>query len=478
MRFSPCLIVTLSIGVNAFYPFEIKLDSPASVSTLESLQRRFMPWILQPDSEEESIDAKPLTLSIKKFPVRRDSHTIVDANTPTLPTSAPLDQDGHDYSYFTMVEVGSQKEKMWLALDTGSPSTWVFGSDCTADVCTSHNIFDTDNSTTYVSNSSTISVGYGSGTIKGSLGQDTLSIADMDVTLTFGQATNATSAFASYPIDGILGLGRSGTAGWMIPSFMDAVAQNGYLSSNVVGFSLSRAADDAKTGEVNFGQIDTTKFDGNLTYTATNSDIWSIPLDDAYVNGSPCGFSGKSATIDTGTTYILIPPSDAATLFAVVPGSHKSGENYIIPCNSTATIEFEFSGIKYTILPEDYVGSSSTDGCVSTIVGHQYSGTDDWLVGDVFLKNVYAVFDFNNGQIGFGARNSTAVFASGNSTAPSATTTAGSAVTASSTVIADSTSTATSSTTYATSLASLNSGSRLSFTVVPSLLVIIAAIIF
>ncbi|KAJ5635265.1 Aspartic-type endopeptidase ctsD [Penicillium longicatenatum] len=475
MRLSSCLVVAgLSMGVNAFYPFEIKIDSTPSISTLKKVQRRFMPWTLLPDtSEEENTNAKPLTLGIKKFPVRRDnSYTIVEANTPTLPTSAPLDQDGNDYSYFSMVEVGSQKEQMWLVLDTGSPSTWVFGSDCTSSVCTSHNVFDTDNSTTYYSNSSTITVGYGSGTIKGSLGQDTLSIADMDVTLTFGQATSATSAFASYPIDGILGLGRSGTAGWTIPSFMDAVAQDGYLTSNIVGFHLSRAADDAKTGEVNFGQVDTTKFNGNISYTTTNSDIWSIPLDDVYVNGSACGFSGKSATIDTGTTYILIPPDDAATLFAMVPSSKKSGDNYIIPCDSTTTIEFEFSGIKYSISPEDYIGASSTDGCVSTIVGYQSSGADQWLVGDVFLKNVYSVFDFDNGQIGFGTLNNSTATGNGTSTTPAVTTIAGSVVTATSTAASTETSASETS-----SVAVLSAGSRFSFTVVPSLVVIFAAIL-
>ncbi|KAJ5938782.1 Aspartic-type endopeptidase ctsD [Penicillium verhagenii] len=473
MRLSPCLVLAgLSMGVNAFYPFEIKLDSPASVSTLETLQRRFLPWTLQPDdSTKDNTDAKPLTLSITKLPVRRDdSYTIVEANTPTLPNSAPLDQNGNDYSYFSMVEVGSQKEQMWLALDTGSPSTWVFGSDCTDSVCTRHNTFDTDNSTSYTSNSSSITVGYGSGTIKGGLGQDKLSIADMDVTLTFGQATSATSAFANYPIDGILGLGRSGTAGWTIPSFMDAVAQAGYLSSNIVGFSLSRAADDARTGEVNFGRLDTTKFNGNISYTATDSDIWSIPLGDAYVNGKACGFSGKSATIDTGTTYILIPPADAATLFAKVPGSVKSGDNYIIPCNSTTSIEFEFSGIKYSISPEDYIGGSSTDGCASTIVGYQSSGVDHWLVGDVFLKNVYSVFDFDNAQIGFGTLDNATATGNGTYKVPSSVTTiAGSAATGKSTATAA----AAAST---TSMTSLNSGSHFSVTVVPSLLVIIAAI--
>jgi cathepsin D len=156
----------------------------------------------------------------------------------------------------------------------------------------------------------------------------------------------------------------------------------------------------------------------------------------------------------------------------MVPSSKKSGDNYIIPCDSTTTIEFEFSGIKYSISPEDYIGASSTDGCVSTIVGYQSSGADQWLVGDVFLKNVYSVFDFDNGQIGFGTMNNSTATGNGTSTTPAVTTIAGSAVTATST--ADSTATSASET---SSVAALNAGSRFSFTIVPSLCVVIFAAI-
>lgn len=464
MRFAPCLLLAgLSTGVHAFYPWELKVET--------GLLRRFMPWTLLPSADDDVSVKKPLTFDIKKALVRRDTYSIVEANTPTLPNSAPLDQDGMDFSYFAVVEVGSQKEEMWLALDTGSPSSWVFGTSCTDSVCTSHHTWNKSESSSYISNSSSYSVGYGSGTVNGDLGQDIWSVADMDVTFTFGSASSATKTFSSYPIDGILGLGRSQTAGWNIPSFMDVVASDALLSSNVVGFSLSRAADNPKDGEVNFGTIDTTKFGGNISYTATNQDTWTIPLDDVYVNDQAVGFTGKSATIDTGTTYILIPPADAASLFALVPGSSKSGENYIIPCNSTATLEFEFSGIKYAIEPEDYIGATSTGGCVSTIVGHESSGANTWLVGDVFLKNVYTVFDFDNAQVGFGGRtvNSTSV----NGTYSSTTTT-----TSSASAVTDSASAADVSETSTTTTVATGSASHLSLGVGSSLLMAVASVLF
>jgi cathepsin D len=404
MYLSSCLVFIAGItGTHAFYPWELRVELRDTDDTLE---RRFMPWSLI--EAKTDVDIKPPTLNLKKFPVRRDDgYKIVEAYTPKLAHSAPLDQDGTDYSYFSSVLVGSQKQEMWMALDTGAPNTWVFDSECTETVCTRHHTFDRSKSTSYSTEDSTFSLGYGSGNVTGKLGTDTLSIAGLDVSQEFGQADYASKTFESYPFDGILGLGRSHTNGWSLPSFMDLVAEKKLLKSNLIGFSLSRAADDGKDGEVNFGGVDTTKFDGTISYTTTDADIWSIPVDDAYVNGQGCNFTGKSATIDTGTTYLLIPPSDAAALFDLVPNASKqtsNSNNYVLPCNSTASIEFKFSGVKYSISPKDYVGSpesENSDYCISTIVSYASNGAN-WLVGDVFLKNVYTVFDFDNGQIGFG----------------------------------------------------------------------------
>lgn len=439
MHFSLCLavIAAFSTCTQAFYPYNLQDGSPSgSETTRLTVGRRFA--------------GKPPTLGLRKRAVRRDdTYTIVEANAPTLPNSAALDQDGLDYSYFSVVEVGSEQQQMWLALDTGAPDTWVFDASCTEEVCTSHHMFDESSSTSFTPNGSGFSLGYGTGTIAGKLGNDTMSLAGLSVQLVFGMATSASDFFEGYPFDGILGMGRSGTDGWDMPSFMDLVAEAGYLGSNIVGFTFSRMSDNPKDGEINFGDVDTTKFQGNITYTATDADNWCIPLDDAYVNGQAVGFSGKSTTIDTGTSYILLPTADAQQLFSHIPGYYQNGEKFHIPCNTTALLQFSFSGVQYSISPLDYVTKAVGGGCVSTIVGHQSGDADTWLVGDVFLKNVYTVFDYDNATIGFAQRAdasaATATYTPVASILPSATsTTTGSATSETTTTTSTSTSTSTS----------------------------------
>lgn len=238
MRFTPSLLsaACLSTTVTAFFPYSLNVEA--------SLGRRFVP-ALQKDGQDDSKSGNGLSLDVRKLPVRRDNHyKVTMADKPSAPNSAPLNQDGNDYSYFAVVEVGSEKQEMWMLLDTGGSNTFLFSSDCKSKACQQHNIFDEDASDSLNVTSTTWNVAYGTGTVSGILGTDILSIAGLDVNMTFGLADKASDDFLSYPMDGIIGLGRSNDMGFGTPTFMDSMGKEDLLKSNIIGFSLSRGSDE------------------------------------------------------------------------------------------------------------------------------------------------------------------------------------------------------------------------------------------
>jgi hypothetical protein len=89
---------------------------------------------------------------------------------------------------------------------------------------------------------------------------------------------------------------------------------------------------------------------------------------------------------------MIIPPNDAAILHNAIPGSVTDGQgNFAFPCKTQAEVALVFGGKSFVISPKDYVGAplSGTSGlCQSNIVGQQIGTPDQWLNGDVFLKNV------------------------------------------------------------------------------------------
>lgn len=254
---------------------------------------------------------------------------------------------------------------------------------------------------------------YGTGSVEGVQGTDTVKLGTMSASLTFGLAQSVSDEFLSYPMDGILGLGRpetlaSDATGVKAPSFLDALVSQKVISSKLFGLALWRSADGGNNdGEINFGSPDSSRYDGDLNNIAavkSTSGFWEIPIADAGVDGKKVGTTGRTAIIDSGTSFILMPQDDAAKLHKAIPNSSQNDESFTVPCDSTNKVQIVFGTVTYDISPKDYIGNPSGSGCASNIIGRQVFGSKQWLLGDVFMKNVYTVFDYDQQRVGFGVK--------------------------------------------------------------------------
>lgn len=294
---------------------------------------------------------------------------------------------------------------MYLLVDTGATNAWVMGSSCKSKSCGVHNTFGKEDSTTLKPTGAKFTVGYGSGVVSGELVNDTVAMGGLSTSTTFGLATEVSDDFLKFPIDGILALSRPDSNNSGFTTIMETVIQSKVLEANLIGINLQRASDGTADGELNFGSPDTTKYFGDLSYvnTVSGSKAWAIPVDDIAVNGLVCNFTGKTAFIDTGTTFLLFPTQDAQRIHSLIPRSRQVDEEFQLPCSSDVLVQIKIAGTTYSVKAEDYVGKPIEGGdlCSSNIVGGlDTSANVEWIIGDVFLKNVYTVLDFDKDRIG------------------------------------------------------------------------------
>lgn len=379
--------------------FEEYLDSAIVLTTL--LQSD------QPISERAAHEAARLiakytggTVPATSVLAKRDNeYNVMEATKSTRKHTQGVDQDGTDYSYFIEVGVGSEKKPMYMLIDTGAGSSWVMGTNCTSKACSMHNTFGSDDSDTLEETDKSFNIAYGSGKVSGNWANDTITVAGMDISYQFGLTHTTSDQFLDFAFDGILGLAiNKGSSG----SFLNALAESKEVDKTMFCVALNRADDGTNEGEISFGSPNPDKYTGKITYTSIGEDNdWAIKMDDMGYNGEQAGVGGMRSFIDTGTSFMFGSPANVKKVHALIEGAEsKDGTTYHVPCDSKGNMTIKFSGVDYVISPKDWVSPPNKEGkCTSNLYGFEVV-KGAWLLGDTFIKNVYAVFDADERQIG------------------------------------------------------------------------------
>jgi hypothetical protein len=140
---------------------------------------------------------------------------------------------------------------------------------------------------------------------------------------------------------------------------MDSMINNKLLKKNVVSFYYSYNED--QDGEILFGQIDNSKFTGDLKYyDVTDQFYWTIKLDDVKYNGKSLGLcpsTGCLAVLDTGTTLVTGPTDALRKLLDTIPADNDCN-NYDV----SGDITFVFGGDEYTLTRDEYIIKTESFG--------------------------------------------------------------------------------------------------------------------
>ncbi|XP_072756579.1 lysosomal aspartic protease-like [Anoplolepis gracilipes] len=309
--------------------------------------------------------------------------------------------------YYGTISIGTPPQEFTVLFDTGSLHLWVPSKQCNTfnSICKRHvHKYDSNKSSTYKSNGAPFNIQYADGNMTGFLSIDVVNIAGLNVqNQTFIEATSETSSSSSYlQFDGILGLsyGTMSIDG-VTPIFCNIVEQ-GLVSQPIFSFYLSRNSSAGIGGELIFGGTNSAHYDGELFYIPiTEKGYWQFTIDRVKVGDDDvlCE-NGCQAIVDTGASLIVGPLSDINIIKTKI-GADRDG---YVNCNQLdkfPTISIVLNGKTFNLTPWNYITQEVEEGvlkCFSDLRGFNYP---IWILGDVFIRSYYTVFDLGNNRVGF-----------------------------------------------------------------------------
>merc|ERR1712048_168424 len=126
--------------------------------------------------------------------------------------------------------------------------------------------------------------------------------------------------------------------------------------------------------------------------------------------------STTKAIADTGTSLLAIPKASFTSILTKFPAGVVKplamGE-YTVDCSKASTmptISFNIGGKEFALEGSDYILSVSGK-CLLGFMGIDVPPPRGplWILGDVFLRKYYTVFDYGKTQIGFAAVNTVVI---------------------------------------------------------------------
>ncbi|MCJ1428718.1 Type I transmembrane sorting receptor [Sticta canariensis] len=225
---------------------------------------------------------------------------------------------------------------------------------------------------------------------------------------TIGVAKEVTSNFLQTDVlEGILGLSfnQDSMGIFKYTPFWDNIKST--LSAPLFTADLKKG----KPGSYDFGFIDDSKYTGNITYVSvdTSQGFWTFTIKGYAIGGEILNPITVNVIADTGTTLILLPEQMVKAYCAGVPiAFYNSTEaKYSFPCRTTLpSITFDIGNYN-AVVPGHFMNFRPRLDDDNTCYGgiQPAFNPQDFILGDIFLKSQFIVFDAGNEpRLGFAAK--------------------------------------------------------------------------
>jgi len=223
-------------------------------------------------------------------------------------------------------------------------------------------------------------------------------------------ATSVSKAFIDNRGDGLLGL-SFGSNNSVRPFAVATPVENMILQDDIppeAELFTAWLGNKLEPSFFTFGYIDEKALHGQKpTYAPLDNSqgTWMFESSVASINGNQYDRSFNRALADTGTTLCLVSDSLCEQIYSTIPGATKSPtqQGWIFPTptdlSTLPKVAFAVGNALFHIKPADFAFQDLGDG--TTYGGVQSRGSQDFdVLGCVFLRCVYAIFDQGNSRFG------------------------------------------------------------------------------
>ncbi|KIK45844.1 hypothetical protein CY34DRAFT_488303 [Suillus luteus UH-Slu-Lm8-n1] len=330
-----------------------------------------------------------------------------------------------EYAYLIRTDIGGQE--FWITFDTGSSDLWVVSSDCTSPDCQGITRYSSSSSSTLTLSDQPFKLIYLMGSVLGTVGTETVTLGPYEISSQTFALANQTSGLGLSVTgnSGILGLSFPLAASIPLTSgrpILDNLFTHFDDQHRFFAFKLGRnESQDISHSDssLTIGELDSSLtndmsqfvFTPVFASTPGEYDFWKLPMQQITIDAQVLpltrslvhGAPSPIAVLDTGTTLILGPAGDVnAFWYAIGTGGstkyNQQTQTWQVRCDRAVDVRIKLGNSdtakEYPLHPADVSwgeGKTQDGWCTGGIQANNGVDSGDWLLGAVFLRNVYAI---------------------------------------------------------------------------------------
>jgi hypothetical protein len=334
-------------------------------------------------------------------------------NSPDSSSSHIILENYQNLVYVGELSIGNPAQPFKVLFDTGSEYIWV--PDVAVKEANFLNKFNcTSSSSCAKDDDRLVSITYGAGKIQGNLASDSIHVSPAM------KADNQTFVITSnfldlnhFIADGICGLGISKE----YPGLLENLKSQGVIDRQMFSMYLDNnpeAYADAFS-EIIINGVDEKYYKGNFSYVPlADNHSWTLNMMNVQLDNVSLFPSASKALIDSGSSIMVIPQSDFEQLSSAFQNQFNhycfvDSATKLLKCecpngniNNFPTLNFTFENYSFTLPPSFYIDQ---DQNVCSILIDSAPNITMWVLGNVFMRYYYTVFDAEEKRIGFALAN-------------------------------------------------------------------------